>query len=208
MDHNLSLEQFQKDVAEHSLKIVHDDGLHRHLTVSREKTFNMGYHVTTWPGYLCISGDMGCFVFSRLSDMFQFHRGDFKISFGYWAEKLQAGEAYQFSKKYFRDLILELYEEWEKPDLSERLWRTSVQEFVDAVDECCARWQALELLEEFCEACGHKNHDTCDYELKEYTFRFLWACYAIVHAINLYDEATKAMNDLAVSVAEEMASGR
>ena len=28
------------------------------------------FDIVTWPGYLCYSGDMGCFVFTRLPDMF------------------------------------------------------------------------------------------------------------------------------------------
>jgi hypothetical protein len=35
----------------------------------------MGFDVVTWPGHLSISGDMGCFVFTRVDDMFTFFRG-------------------------------------------------------------------------------------------------------------------------------------
>ncbi len=35
---------------------------------------------------------------------------------------------------------------------------------------------------------GVELNDFWECDLKEYTFHFIWCCYAIVHAIELYDQ--------------------
>lgn len=51
------LERFKKSVIEHEMIVVRNDGLHRHLTFKSPRTYNHHFHITTWPGYLAISGD-------------------------------------------------------------------------------------------------------------------------------------------------------
>jgi hypothetical protein len=84
---------FLHDVRDHELTIVLDQGLHRHITLGRPGSGAYRFHITTWPGYLAISGDCGSYTFARLRDMFQFFRDDSgqnRINEGYWSEKLQA----------------------------------------------------------------------------------------------------------------------
>lgn len=80
---------FRKDVAQHRMTVIHDHGVHRHLRFGKPGDSNLSFQITTWPGYLCYSGDMGCYVFFRVEDMFRFFRGE-RINPGYWAEKVQA----------------------------------------------------------------------------------------------------------------------
>jgi hypothetical protein len=81
------LERFQETISEHQLTVIHDDGLHRHMRCARPQSSDRYFNITTWPGFLCISGDMGCYVFQRVTDMFQFFRSDdLAINPGYWAE--------------------------------------------------------------------------------------------------------------------------
>ncbi|WP_394165088.1 hypothetical protein [Neptunomonas phycophila] len=94
-------ERFLNDVANHTLKVIKDDGLHRHLSFTQDGSSVYRFDLITWPGYLCICGDMGEYVFRRLPDMFEFFRMDkndfmnkpdqkLSINPHYWSEKLQA----------------------------------------------------------------------------------------------------------------------
>lgn len=87
-------ERFVRDVASHQMTVLHDDGLYRHL---RFKDPNHGFYwfdLVTWPGKLAFTGDFDGFVFSRLTDMFEFFRSngnEHGINPGYWAEKIVDG---------------------------------------------------------------------------------------------------------------------
>lgn len=61
-----SKEQFLVHVREHEIKVIRDDGLHRHLRFKKQNTSNQYFDLITWPGTICIHGDMGTFVFSRV----------------------------------------------------------------------------------------------------------------------------------------------
>ncbi len=84
-------EEFLKDVQHHQMTIPLNEGVYRHVRFrSTKHGWNQWFDLTTWPGMLTISGDMGTWSFSRLPDMFDFFRGS-KINPSYWAEKLQHG---------------------------------------------------------------------------------------------------------------------
>ena len=86
-------ERFLRDVRDHKLTITMDQGLNRHITLGRPGSSTYRYHITTWPGYLAISGDCGSYTFARLPDMFAFFRdesGQNQINESYWSEKLIA----------------------------------------------------------------------------------------------------------------------
>lgn len=67
-------ETFLKDVANHEMQINLDNELLRHIVFRRPSTTSMLFSLTTTPGRLIYAGDMGCFVFQRLPDMFAFFR--------------------------------------------------------------------------------------------------------------------------------------
>lgn len=83
-------QHFPRDIAEHKLTVKHHDGLYRHLYFGRPGTGTMSFSITTWPGHLAYTGDMGDYVFCRLDDMLQFFRTDRAPNYGYWAEKVVA----------------------------------------------------------------------------------------------------------------------
>jgi hypothetical protein len=82
--------RFPDDIAQHQMKVKRNDGLYRHIYFGRPGTGNMSFSITTWPGYLAYTGDMGDYVFCRLDDMFQFFRTDRTPNYSYWAEKVVA----------------------------------------------------------------------------------------------------------------------
>jgi len=146
------LPRFLADTATHELRIVVDDGEHRHLQFRRPGTYCYGFDIVTWPGHLAISGDMGTAVFSRLHDMFEFFRatpaqhekaGGLFVNDSYWAEKCVAndGEKKEFSARLFRDLVTRLFKE----HVEERVDPDDLAD-PDTIPEWAARlWQELEL---------------------------------------------------------------
>lgn len=86
-------DQFVKDIAQHQIDIQLDQGVFRHVVFKQPNTIHRLFSLTTTPGRLVYGGDMGCFVFERLPDMFQFFRScpDSRApNFDYWHEKLVA----------------------------------------------------------------------------------------------------------------------
>lgn len=88
-------ERFLRDVEDHEMTVIRDDGFHRHIRFKQPNTICYYFDLITWPGHLCISGDCGTYVFSRVEDMFTFFRKDHKPKEGtlainprYWGEKL------------------------------------------------------------------------------------------------------------------------
>src|SRR5258708_33733869 len=87
---------FLKDVATHEMIVRRDDGPYRHIRFQRPDTICLYFDVVTWPGFLCFSGDAGCYVFSRLPDMLEFFRYESKpagklfINPDYWGQKVEA----------------------------------------------------------------------------------------------------------------------
>lgn len=88
-------ERFTRETATHEMKILHDDGLYRHIRFTNpECRWAYWFDLITAPHALIFRGDGESFVFSRLEDMFQFFRsgiwedGSIHINPHYWAEKL------------------------------------------------------------------------------------------------------------------------
>lgn len=199
---------FLKDVAEHQIEIIKDDGVYRHIKFASPGTSAMSFELTTWPGHLCYSGDMGDFVFFRLNDMFNFFRTDSEsprakgetlyINTGYWGEKCVAIDKIDgirtFSPENFTDNVkdwLEEYLEDEKDEEFKAALTEAVQdELLDYADSMIEQ-EAREALNDF--SFRYKNDriveisDTWEWTLTEKSFRFVWCCYAIVWGIMQYD---------------------
>lgn len=148
-------ERFLKDTAEHHMQVFQNEGLYRHLRFRKPGTMAMHFDLITWPGYLCYTGDMGTYVFSRLSDMFKFFRLDESysnkkgvldpIDHRYWAEKLQGVDkgdgVREFDPKAFkreimkqrRALFVEHFREIDK-DQRQDFW-DSLQDVIDSADD-------------------------------------------------------------------------
>lgn len=186
-------EQFMKDVAGHSMNVLLDNGIYRHLDFSNKGSFNQRFQITTWPGYLCISGDMGCYVFSRTEDMFRFFRKEpGQINPSYWSEKLQSDSKHVGSMAYSPDLfcktVKEYFEDWvadEKPtdQAKQELWARIEEEVLSADNE----------YEAHAHASGFEHEESTffqdfwEHKLQDYTGEFIWCLYAIVYAIHQYD---------------------
>jgi hypothetical protein len=120
--YQLNEASFLRDVADHKLIVLRDDGVSRHIRFKRPDTSCYHFDLITWPGILCYTGDMGTYVFQRTTDMFEFFRQDreynaskgraLSINLSYWTEKLIAvdgnrggGKVKEFNEKKFKRVI-------------------------------------------------------------------------------------------------------
>ena len=125
LDRERVKKRFEGDTDNHTMEILQDAGLYRHLKFTNNGSQCYRLDIHTWPGALCVSGDMGTYVFSRLPDMFEFFRmkdGGWNkkhvINPGYWGEKLQAvdnshgrNNSYEeFSEELFKENVNEEYD--------------------------------------------------------------------------------------------------
>jgi hypothetical protein len=153
-------------------------------------SFNGQYDIVTWPGHLCITGDYGSYLFARTEDMFEFFRRDeLEISPGYWSEKVLAQSIFghgveEFSvEKFTNDVI-----EWAIGDEKSKKKKAEIMEEIDDLLHCEDEWECVATMRDF----SSKLVDFTDFwelDAKVYTFHFLWCLYAIVYAIQKYDEA-------------------
>jgi len=191
-------ELFERDIAKHVMEEFRDDGVNRHIRFRRPGTMCMHFDLLTWPGYLCYTGDMGTYVFTRLQDMFEFfrcenHEERYQISMNYWAEKIRAADrdgVSEFSAESFKSNVRDYFEqnvpeEWPERRKAE-LWAEIEQDVIGELEDIGEHgaWSAL----------FHFNFDgfrfrDWEHQCREYTHRFRWCCHALRWAIAKYDES-------------------
>lgn len=196
MSFEVTKEEFLKDVSRHQMVIHHDDGIYRHLRFGKPDSGDMHFDLITYPGYLVYSGDMGCYVFSRIHDMFQFFRnpdGDqlplHRINPHYWMEKVEAScrdGMTEFSHDKFIANLRRYMDDCEvipeaRADVEEML----IDGCTDSSEEECVR-AAMDY-----EYSDFRFQDFWEVNNHEYAGRFIWCCYAIVWGIAKYDEVKK-----------------
>lgn len=220
-------EQFLKDVVSHKMTIIKEDGVNRHIRFQQPGSNNMYFDLITWPGHLCYTGDMGTYVFQRLTDMFEFFRTDRRsndklyINLSYWTEKLIAvnggrygGKAEEFCEEKFRRVINEYRVNWMRrakeeglldKDGRRELWEAVEDEVMQAIDDGSDR--ALHAAYDFKYVMpGDRRHrswqfdDLFENNFNDYTHGMVWCCYALSWGIKQYDEF-KSLNQEKVAEA-------
>jgi hypothetical protein len=184
-------EGFLQNIANHQMRILRDDGVNRHIRYGEMGSSAYQFDLITWAGHLCITGDCGTYVFSRVNDMFNFFRGD-AINPGYWEEKCLAYDRHSKTTKYspdlFRNNIARYF--WQSTSEMARidrreLWAAIKEDVLSSADD--GEIRALDAAIQF-EHDGFEFTDFWEYELNEYSFHYLWILYAIVYGINQYDQ--------------------
>ena len=206
--------KFLKDVSEHQMEVIREDGVYRHVRFKKPGTSCMHFDLITWPGYLCYTGDMGTYVFSRIRDMFEFFRTDrqyqlrdgrtLAINPSYWSEKVEARDrsgVEEFSEDLFRKALKQEFDshfESREPDDD-----ASEEEKAEFAEKKSEAWKAVEdeilgvdsLEHEGIGAACRFEHDGLefadfwDHRLQDYTYRFMWCCFALAWGIQQYDTA-------------------
>lgn len=189
------IDTFLRDIADHKMTGHVIDGAYRHITFSRPGSSTYRFHLTTWPGYLCISGDMGCFVFSRLTDMFEFFR-DKWINPGYWAEKIQAtnkhGGHRKFSDDRLKEAVANDFEGWDFEDDEQKAaaWKAITDDWDGLLYNAQGsdiQHAVGEVMDWKCPVTGQGFTDFYEHDLEDYTYHFIWCCRAILWGIEQYD---------------------
>ena len=196
---NLTLEIFLEDVASHQLTVNLDQDVYRDITIKKPNDVHMHYNITTRPGFLMFSGDMGDFIFERTNDMFGFFRSEdekYYINPGYWGEKVQAGEVSKFDSAIACDSVKQYLTNYlDDLDLSDSEDREKSKQALEAVNDFIGGNQHSGEFDFWTEINSWDADDAGGLELSDFweasttakTYHFIWACYAIVHAIKLYD---------------------
>lgn len=73
----------------HSIQTIHEDGIFRHYKCSTNGSLIFHFNVTTFPGRLVVTGDIGDLIAERCEDMFQWTPGALG-SIDYFEEKIVA----------------------------------------------------------------------------------------------------------------------
>jgi len=180
-------EDFLETIKDHKLTIQQDAGVHRCLLLKKPESSNRYFYITTWPGHLCISGDMGTYAFSRIDDMFNFFRDDkLEINLGYWAEKLQSiscfgskdGSIFEFdvegSVKGLIEYFKEQNDDGEYDELLKDIEEVDVGHMVNEQD-FVRQMQ------------GAGVDEPWEHSRKNPTHHIQWCMYAIVWAIQQFD---------------------
>jgi len=189
-------EHFPKEVAKHSMTVLLNQGLYRHLRFAHGDSSTMAFDLLTYPVGLLIRGDMGCYVFERngSEDMFGFFRDDGKgsrINPDYWAEKCTAQSVWGNGiEEYDSDTARGDILSWlaESQDMPEDM----MHEIMGRLDFDSEMELRQSMAHE--DACGGWNFDFGDVDewwLSTWTVCYLWCLHAIVWGIEQYDRATQ-----------------
>ena len=177
------LDRFKADVAQHEMTIELDQPPFRSIRFGRPGSSVYYFRITTWPGALCINGDMDTYVFERLKDMFEFFRSpDGEINLGYWSEKITATDRHggheEFDRQGFLEYVRELIRSHAPKQDRAELYRDAKRESEYGY------YSAMAFLKDNDDALGF------DYDpprCTRPTYGYEWCCHAIVWAINQYD---------------------
>jgi len=184
---DITADRFLKDVAEHEMTIHLDQGLYRHVRFMKpDRHWHLWFELVTWPGFLSITGDVGAYTFSRLTDMFEFFRDDcpdLGVNLGYWGEKVRAvdrnGPLDEFSPELFKAAVKRAA--WQAP--KEKRGEILAAVLPAADDGRCQAMQA---------AYDSGLDDFWEYDVDEPSIQFEWSCWAVAWGVRQYDAAKAA----------------
>lgn len=194
-------ETFLNDVKNHRIEILHDSGIYRHIRFKQPSHSEMYFDLITAPDLLLYRGDMGCYEFERSPDMFNFFRQpELKVNLGYWAEKLKVGEANEFSSESFSEQVWESVNEFIADG---EISADDIDYFKGEIENLICMgsdngYLAHTAIRDFSFETKKVNgayvtcqdvfgSDTWEWDFDDFTYRFIWCCYAIVWGISEYD---------------------
>lgn len=168
------------------ISILHDHGLYRHVRISGAAYYC--FELVTWPGSLAVNCEGDRFSFLRTEDMFEFFRcggdaSELRPNFSYWAEKLsdpRSKTVREFNYHAFtRDVENVMASIASVARVAEI--RSDLEHETYECDEHSCR--------EFLSRYSEMEHLVIDGKWEDWTFRYAYACFAIVFGIREYDRA-------------------
>lgn len=186
-----ALRLFKEETSGHTMEVLRDDGLYRHLKFTNGGSQVYRFDLITWPGYLAVAGDMGEFVFTRVPDMFTFFRNDNveKINPSYWAEKCMAvdhrtGGLECFYEEKAREGLHHAITSWydEDPVAAARV----IEEAESMINFDDGHVRFLDSCLKFGSNDVFRDYENLPNPMY-WSHHYLWICHAIVWGIQQYD---------------------
>jgi hypothetical protein len=189
--------RFARDTASHTMTVLHEEGLYRHLRFTNPETDGRApFELITWPYNLVVkTGWTFHFDIDATPDMFVlFRKTAFpgEINPGYWSEKVRAGrdEIEGFDPNLFEEQVkqhvVEAIRNGDAPRGIGAEVARDIFEWGDIAHEAGARKE----LDDF-RYGGWTFGETWEWKFCDYTPGFLHSCHAIRRGIDLYDAARK-----------------
>lgn len=190
-------QEFLNAVKNHEIKVIKNEGVNRHIRFSENDSIMYSFDLITWPGYLCITGDCGTYVFRRMNNMFNFFASgasELTIKPEYWGEKLvsicRAGGFKKYSPELFTYRVNDYVSSWceglpdeEADELTEEV---NDRVLVHAEDGEVYAYSAVQEFE-------HEGYQFDDFfdggGTEEYTYHYVWCLFAIVWGIQKLEES-------------------
>lgn len=167
--------RIEKDLENHQIEKLLDQGIYRHWKCSNNNSNILCFHIVTWPGHLCISGDMGTYVFKRTYDMIPFMRSS-AMSFEYAEEKCVAIDRIDQVSDFSKDCTLDFLS-YELKHEEDKNRKKLIKQLIDDIE------QLYEWGEDNEYKIKELIYDTGLFDeipkLHEYVYHFLWILYAI-----------------------------
>jgi hypothetical protein len=198
--------RFAEAVRDHKTNILIDTEHMKQWHCGRSRSSTYAFTITTWPGYLTITGDMGCYTFRRERDMLSWfnqsrpaYEGDRDINPDYWSGKLEAQDTRRSGYEVFSEDAFEISI---REAMAGYLANFSLSQAKRIVLEAQAddlfrapdgRDEALSRVMNWkCPVTrSYPFDDFWDSNTTEYDFGFLQACHAILWGIKQYDMVTQ-----------------
>jgi len=193
--------RFARETTAHEMTALLDQGLHRHLRFAQPDGNGYWFELVTWPHKLTINGSVGTYVFSvEAEDLFEWIRSS-SWNGGpnptYWDEKAIASreDIIQFSSALFEKEVAEELAEGEKD------WPGVTADWKERTEGWCAEWETeseygarlavrdFSYLPEDATGEPFQFSDATEWKLRDYDWKYLWSCHAIVDGILRYDAA-------------------
>jgi hypothetical protein len=205
-----SKERFIEDTRNHSMNVLLDNGVYRHLSFSNNGSSFYQFDIITFPDHLTICGDMGTLTFRRTHDMFNFFsKFEDGINPYYWSEKIEIleGSPSDIIKelesdenieaeliKEFKEWIDDLVEDGEDVDDEEDLLEEMIEHAEDELfGEIYHESYLYSKMDDFTFTHNDNTFTFCMDEgipiaHRKYKDRYLWLCWAITWAIQEFNK--------------------
>lgn len=198
--------RFLESVQYHNMKILNDDEVFRCIAFKQEDTNDYAFKLITFPGGLTITGDMGCYTFERVRDMFQFFSSplnNLHIREDYWSEKCVSKtkrELQEWSSDVFKKEIQELFNSFSDdtgltPDQKKDYWKEIQEQVLDSfyLESKDLTYENMNLFTPPESVDSNIFEDFYEYTFGEgYSQSYLWCLYAIVWGIIKYQQERKS----------------
>ena len=195
-------DDFESDVASHSMKILRDRGVDRYLRFKRPQMMCMYFDIITGAGHLSYIGDMGTYLFQQPHDMFQFFRRpegavSYVIDLDSWAKRVIADDrcsaVKEFNQEKFKQRVRAELDRYIK-NHSEKMPETECATLRQSVENLLCASLYKETKAAYATICefqyeGNKvfPHFQQEADNEEYTYQFVWCCHALQWSIAKYD---------------------